>query len=1718
MATEQIEEVLTGDPKPKPGLADEHRSKLDSIVQQMIKNKESDGTIQMVVNDFKQKYSTVQPEQKPQQPIQQSPPAEAPAFKPMTDWLNMPQAAQPLVKDNVVNEHTAKTSEASERVKAHLNDIDNSVRNLLHEHKKDLLGRLTSQNLAANPKEAGPINFQAQQLQQKDKQDVYVSPVEIESFKSEMPNNHVLLRRALDQKAKDLTKTNPAEANSLKADIYRLDRQNNPEKESKISNNIKKINEGEYDYDIVDVALTKPVGFFGGLVEGFKEKNKTFEEFDVYDTGNESDIIKYLNKKITHDADEPTVVGGEAGMMIGGQPLKPIAGGLLAGAAAGPAAGTAAMAMITGPEMYKLGYANALPQNYAAIKKENPGISDIDAYHKASELADKQASVDAATGMAMGLVGGKLAFKPTGLNAGLLQKSLGSALLQIGEATTKKTLEGLGVGTIGASGQVVKNIMAQKAGLPIDTDMGIKEQLIGGVGMTMGMAMIAKFPEVLKPKTYNQILQAFKGVPKETIESTLGDLEKAGEVTPEQSLAAQKTIQEHQAIDNSIKPNVPEADRLKVQELIKKRNELEASLETEDKAYHADTKEKIKALNDQINNVSKGEERGDLQKLVDKEHKDGNLEGFVTETLRNASENDLNKYFKEIAEQAHDPNSEATTIATFGENIVNKAKELYPKEEPKASSISVIQPGEIKHPETITIKPEEKLSNLSEGAKQTVGATTDLKKFNQAGRELGLDKPQRGDYEEGIAGDNKYAEDNDRHNQKVDGLIGSIKEEGTLVDNQGTEYDVEITSQGVRVSPKNQNDYKLYYKGKRVTAETPFTNGFTFKPKENAIQVRSAEEIPVGETPGHSQPMGEGIPQSGETTGTQEGGPATPKEENPNKGQKGKVGEPEMVGITHAEMDKVSRELGLPEYTQDPETFEGWTREAKDRIAKDPDSINKLINKLRKGESPDPVETQMMKLHFAALKEKYNNNPTPELLAEINRTKDLYNISGRALGKGLVARKGLVPEEDTLADFHMRDVEFNKGAPLTEEQTAQSTKEFQEIKAAKDALEAKVAKMEADRIKEKAEKKVQQEAKIAKKDNKRDYKSERDKIFSDIKDKLRKARGETNIVGVPYAKELIAIAPDVIKLVANVIGEGVEKLPDIIKAVHGQIKELIPEITEKDVHDIIAGEYNQKKQTRNAIQEKLFDLRLQAKLINKLEALESGMQPKNEKQRRVRNQEIVELRQKIKELEGTEGRTDAEKLASLKGRYKNKIAELENKIRNGDFGPDEKPEPIVLDKEGKELKDRYIEVKKERELRLAKQEYENRPLGQRLGDLALGVLDLRRMVGTAFDFSVPFRQALPITINPLKIKTTALAFKKMFSHFYSAKNLDRWWFDLENSADYKEMLDDGVPIHSPDDLRISKREEEFRTKLAEQIPIVGPGVKASNRAASGYLNSMRVDLYRKGRAVLEAKGMTRENSPEVYKSLGNDIANLTGSGKLLSWLEGKPATALGGIFFGARLMAAKFNLLNPITYAKMPKPLMKMALRDLAIRTGMYVTAGYLAKAAGLGVTLDPNDKDFMKIKHGETSYDITGGEAIYVRTFLRVLAAAKERISGEEESSIKTAEKAGKSVTSFFRNKLAPTPSYVIDAYLGKKSYGADFDPYDIVRVYPMWIDDIVDDWHQDKAKSILTTAIPSIFGIGVMTIPPKEGGESGGAGASSSFGKPAKPTKPSKPHKTHR
>lgn len=1676
---EILEEIQYQDPVPKPTLSKEHRAKLDSIVHQMVTNKESDSTIQSVVNDFKSKYIGA-----PETPTAKQPTAE---FKQMTDWLKIPEGGyQPIMQDAVVdNSHFKNTNQAADRINKSLEVIDPHIKNLLYDVKKDLQGRLKSQQLAVNPTENQILNPQAALIESQLREEPKVEDKEVEQYKVEMGGNVNMVRNALKRQVHDLSKTDPERANQIKADVYRLDRQEYPAKEEKISKNIEKLKDGTFDYDIKRGILTKPEGFFGSLVTGFKHKNQLFKDYEFYkSTDDQSKIIRELNKKIDEtDADEAVPVAdgflGEAGAMIGGQPIKPVVGGVIAGAFTTPAGGAVAGGAIASHEMYKLGYAAALPQNYAAIKRENPDMPDDEAYLKAKDLTENQAITDAVSGGAMGLIGLRIGLKPTGISLAF-QKSLRSGLRQLAKAGVEKGIEGLIGGEVGAIGQQIKNVMAQKAGIPVDTDEGVIEQLVSGVGMTMGMALL-KFPKLLKPSTYRRLSYEMSKMPDEVITQEAQRLQESGYATPEEIQGIQNEIKSQREINNSIRGNMPESERIKVQEKINKRNELEAEMEVADKAFHPELKEKIKQLNEEIVAISKGSDKGELQKIVDK----ADIKGNTSEILKNASEKDLKEYFKEIAEQAHDPNSAKLTIETFGEEIVNKAKDLYPTKE-VAAELKVIQEARAKDindvQERIKVAAEEEIPAL----------------------------------EKEIDGINEY------YDKQIEVAKGR--------DKIGMQEEAPIT-------PTDKKSGISVIQPEEI--KRPET--ITIKPKENeSLPIEKPDGVDVPTQAGDGEAMGAGNTQPEIPTG--EKGQPTIQEGAP-KSEEGKVGEPEMIGITHAQTDEIARRLGFDTYEKDPESLALWDKQAKERFAKDPDALNKLIQKLRSGDGVDKVETRMMIMHLADLMGKYEANPTPELLNQIKRTTDLFDISGREKGKELVARKGVRPADmNTLSGYHLQDVEWNKGAPLTEEQTRVSTKEYNEIKATKEALEQKVAKLEADAMKAKAEKKVEAEAKSAKKSGQKDYKTERKQILDDIANKWKKSSKENlGASFVPYAKELAAIAPDVMKLVKNLVEEGVEKLPDVIKAVHKQIKDIIPNVTEKDVHDIIAGEYNPKKETRNQLAEQLYNLRKEAKLMNELDQLINGEVPKNEKRQIARNQRIEELRSQIKELKdemGLNERTMDEKLASLKGRYKSKIKEVEDKIAKGDYGPDEKPQPIELDAEGKELRDKYLALKEERALRLLEQEYGNRSTGEKALGVVSKALKTGRTLKSSFDVSYPFRQtivglsrelfSLPFTKKNGKWEFNNFQgqrnlkeqFSKMYQSFGSERAFRATMDDIHNNPRYEMSQKAGLDFADPISNLDRAKEEMFQNSYAEKIPGVKVGVKASHRAATVIANKMKWDIFNELVDKFESQGKTFENSKELYEATAKYANQLVGRGILGEKLE-MAAPVISHFVYSLRLYASRLQLLtylvNPKFYTKVPKEIRIEYLKDMTKFVALGGSIMGLAAASGLGVGLNPYNSDFGTITAGNTKYDIWGGFKQYAVLLSRILAGKQNsdkdlRDLFSDEDFDRNEKTRGDILLRFLRTKASPELGTVIDITTGKgfdnkpvtlKSAAADY-------FTPLLYKDVQAVYQDAGVTQALLTFLLASHGVGTQTYGDSSSSSSGGGNKSS--GRPHKQGKPTK------
>ena len=145
----------------------------------------------------------------------------------------------------------------------------------------------------------------------------------------------------------------------------------------------------------------------------------------------------------------------------------------------------------------------------------------------------------------------------------------------------------------------------------------------------------------------------------------------------------------------------------------------------------------------------------------------------------------------------------------------------------------------------------------------------------------------------------------------------------------------------------------------------------------------------------------------------------------------------------------------------------------------------------------------------------------------------------------------------------------------------------------------------------------------------------------------------------------------------------------------------------------------------------------------------------------------------------------------------------------------------------------------------------------------------------------------------------------------------------------------------------------------------------------------------------------------------------------------KSAEALNLFFFSPRKLSATINTFNPLHYAKLDPAVRKVAIKQLAgqlLITGAVLT---LAKVAGAQVSFDPRDTDFAKVDIHGVKFDMTGGNAIYLRLLARLATSGIDVARGEP---IPKLDDPGRNVLKFFADKLAPVTGLVAWALYGKE------------------------------------------------------------------------------------
>lgn len=381
-------------------------------------------------------------------------------------------------------------------------------------------------------------------------------------------------------------------------------------------------------------------------------------------------------------------------------------------------------------------------------------------------------------------------------------------------------------------------------------------------------------------------------------------------------------------------------------------------------------------------------------------------------------------------------------------------------------------------------------------------------------------------------------------------------------------------------------------------------------------------------------------------------------------------------------------------------------------------------------------------------------------------------------------------------------------------------------------------------------------------------------------------------------------------------------------------------------------------------------------------------------------------------------------------------------------------------------------------------------------------LGLPRALQSAFDLSFPLRQGLGL----IHTKGWWKAWPDMIKSFGSEATYNGVMESIANRPNFRGRVlknSDGTPklhkvgpnagkpmieqsLAQKAGLAITdltnQREEELGSKLAGQIPGLGAGIKASNRAYNAFANKLRADAFDS----LIAQNPQAKTDLVLAKQLADFVNNASGRGRLPGKWEGA-AAALNNALFSPRLMASRLQMLNPKNYIFTRPEVRKEYLKSMMATAGTWISLAGLAKAGGAEVVMDPESSDFGKIKIGNTRMDPAGGFQQYLVLAARIgkggLDKAKEapnrRYSGRPFAPTPEGD-----VLNFLENKMAPNARLMSGPWRANKTQPFELGDQAMRTFTPIMLQDLSEIMQENP--ELAWTLLPGSVGVGVNTYKP--------------------------------
>jgi len=369
-------------------------------------------------------------------------------------------------------------------------------------------------------------------------------------------------------------------------------------------------------------------------------------------------------------------------------------------------------------------------------------------------------------------------------------------------------------------------------------------------------------------------------------------------------------------------------------------------------------------------------------------------------------------------------------------------------------------------------------------------------------------------------------------------------------------------------------------------------------------------------------------------------------------------------------------------------------------------------------------------------------------------------------------------------------------------------------------------------------------------------------------------------------------------------------------------------------------------------------------------------------------------------------------------------------------------------------------------------------LGGKKADFLTNIANIPQTLMTSLDLSAPLNQGWGM-VSRKRFYTSLYTMLKSSVSKESFRNLQA---ETITNPNYQLAKKSGLRLTDLGD-KLNLREESMMSNIFDKVP----GISASQRAYTAFLNKLRIDSFNDLIKKAEVAGEDITLGSKSVEDIAKVVNNFTG-GARVGKIEGA-TPFLNAIFFSPRKINSAIQMINPVNYISpnISKTARLEATRNLigSLALSASVIALY-SLITGKKQETDPTSSDFGKIRSGDTRLDVTGGNATYINLLSRLITGRIKSSGGIiRKLGTKYGETSGFDlIAQFLRYKLSPNASLLVDAITKSNAIGEKKTiPESVMdRFKPMFANSTVELLKSDTDGKFGFT-LASLFGAGLNT-----------------------------------